>query len=90
MIFRSACRVPLAPICNPYTLEWRHRRPSTGHPPTLYSTPAPTAAAAAPQDRASYTETTAAAPPVPMTCTTTVHQTAANTAPRELTRLTPS
>ncbi len=58
------------------------------HLPRAYSTPALTAAHAAPLDRASNMETTAAALPAPMTPTTTAHQTAANTAPRARIRLT--
>ena len=57
-------------------------------PPPSFSTPAPTAPHAAPLDRASKMETTAAALPAPMTCTTTARQTAANTVRRARIQLT--
>ena len=64
------------------------RRKWWAHPPPAYSTPAPTAAHAAPLDRASTMETTAAALPAPMTCTTTARQAAASTVRRALTLVT--
>ena len=72
-----------------YPLAHHIRRKCWAHPPPAYSTPAPTAAHAAPLDRASKMETTAAALPALSTCTTTDRQAAVNIAPQAHTQRTP-